>query len=92
MLARIVNCMAPMGELLRLTDSKPSLGNAYSALMGLRGNITHADCKLSNNRSEAKTCAKDVRQIVDRRIDFITTPIYKAAYPLNPRYRAPEFP
>ena len=60
--------------------------------MDLRDNISDADCKLSNNRSVAKKCAKDVRDIVDRYIDFITTPVYTAAFALNPRYRAPEFP
>ena len=60
--------------------------------MDLRDNISAADCKLSDNHKIAKQRAKDVRDIVDRRIDFITTPVYMAAYALNPRYRTPEFP
>ena len=59
--------------------------------MDLCDNVSDQECKLSDNRSDAKKRAEDVRQIVHRRIDFTTTPMYQAAYALNPWYRAPYF-
>jgi hypothetical protein len=93
MVQRIVNCMKPMAELLRLSDrDEPSMGIAYSALMDLRDSIASREFKLSDTPSIAKKRREDVVKIIDRRIAFIVQPLYRAAFALNPRFRAPEFP
>ena len=93
MLAHTVNCMAPIEESLRLTDSyTPSLCIAYSALMDMRERTASENFQRRDRRHTANKRRLDVICRKDSRIDFIATPVDRAAFALNPRHRAPNFP
>lgn len=91
-LARIVNSMEPMRTVLRLVDGeKPTMGIAYPALVELKDSITENEMKLGSNVLENRARRKDVLEIVEKRTDFILTPVYRAAYALNPQYLYTDF-
>ena len=79
MLARIVQAMEPVRHVLRLADDdKPSMGIAYSSLIALRESIEEREVKLSPDVTKARKRRDDVLQIVDRRMQFIMQPVYRA--------------
>jgi hypothetical protein len=87
-LQHITNAMEPMRDVLRLADSdEPSMGVAYASLLNLR----NRELKLSENPATANKRREDVKRIVEKRMEFVLKPVYRAAFALNPRYRTEPF-
>jgi hypothetical protein len=91
-LQRITNAMEPMRDVLRLADSdEPSMGVAYASLINLRNSIEEGELQLSENPATANKRREDVKRIIDKRMEFVLKPVYRAAFALNPRYRTEPF-
>jgi hypothetical protein len=84
--------MEPMQEVLRSADiDEPSMGVASSSPLDLRSSIDEREWKLGDHPTIAKRRGEDVKNSINKRMDFVVKPMYRAAYALNPRYRTEHF-